>query len=145
MAQNDRESKMTETTQQTVQDMVKIVASAIDKAVSTYGPQAVDLAMMVYQVEAIKQLVNSAMYVSISLLILWIWLVPVRKIVFAKCQDYEYAVAGMAIYGMPAATAFIFMFFGNIQDLIYIPYWMAAFGNPEILMATKALTAAGAL
>ena len=57
---------MTEQVQQTVQDMVKIVANAIDKAVATYGPQAVDLALVVYQVEAIQQLLNAGMYVAIA-------------------------------------------------------------------------------
>ncbi len=139
---------MTETTQQTVQDMVKIVADAIDKAVATYGPQAVDLAMMVYRVEAIQQLVNAGVYVSISVLIAWIWLVPFRKMVIKDLEGVDGEKPFwpiMTASGILAAFISLPMFSKHIQDLIYIPYWIAAFGSPELFMATKALSAAGAL
>lgn len=139
---------MTEQSQQSVQDMVKIVADAIDKAVATYGPQAVDLATMVYRVEAIQQLVNAGVYVSISLLIVWIWLVPLRKMLVKNLEGVDSEEPFWVIMtasGFLAAIISLPMFFMHIQDLIYIPYWIAAFGSPELFMATKALSAAGAL
>ena len=135
-------------TEQTISQIVAEVASALKDAAAEYGPQAADLALLAYRVDAIKSL----MFIPIAAAMMWClwraWLLLYRVSEgWVERRSYgddtfprsAARCAGVLIFGgagvLTAATA--------VGRLIDIPLWMAAFGTPELLIATRALQAAG--
>ena len=138
----------------TVDNVMSNVASALADAVEEYGPQAVELGLAVYRIDAAQSLLNGFLMtlIAISAIIaacrLW-------KLFSWRHQNDSYgghhkkgdltegagtfraftlAIAGIlcGIFGIP-----------GLSSLSYIPAWMAVFGYPEVYMATKALVGAG--
>lgn len=119
--------------------LATVTQSLVD-ATKEYGPDAVELGLFVYRMEAVQKLVLASV-VSVVLVVFWkMW------IKWAKtCRDWS-----NPDYGFPRGIAGLILSFVTVPLLIegvgslFSPfYWVAAFGYPEVLVAYKALEAAG--
>ena len=130
-----------EITQETLSQIVGRVAGALEAAVKDYGPDAVDLALLAYRVDAIQSLVGAAVCLGFVAGIIffyrWFW--------YAVSHLDAYDDRPMARAAVGAVSSLVSFFLGGIGvlGLIDAPKWVAAFGYPELLIATKALEAAG--
>lgn len=127
---------------ETLTDMVGRVASAMENAVIEYGPDAVDLAMLAYQFEAIRHLGAGGLALLITLGIALAY----RKIWKAaeKCK-YQGNTEGTRVIATLVAVILSLSSIGVSTQLLSPVHWIAAIGSPEILIATKALKSAGLL
>lgn len=134
----------------TVDQVVALVATSLKDAAAEYGPMAVDLALMAYRVEAARILLVAA---AIVVAIAW----PGRKTLFriiarikqekekdAFDQDDLLVVFAPLILCASAVGAVISLVYAS-DALLDLPLWLSAFGYPELMIATKALKAAGAM
>jgi hypothetical protein len=138
---------MEQATQATVAEVVKQVAAAMSDAVKQYGPDAVDLAMLAYRVEAAQQLLHGVVFVAVAaglvaaFLKFWAW--SGSKMDGSYNDEGLYigravsAVVGGGVTAMSAASAAVRLF--------DVSAWLAALGHPELRVAMKALEAAGLL
>lgn len=119
--------------------LATVTQSLVD-ATKEYGPDAVELGLFVYRMEAVQKLVL-AFVISVVLIIFWkMW------IKWAKtCRDWT-----DPDFGFPRGAAALILTFATVPlvvevifDLFNAFYWVAAFGYPEVLVAYKALEAAG--
>ena len=124
--------------------VVDKVVNAMEAAISEYGADAVDLAMMAYQVEAIKLLLIGFAS-ALPLLMVKVVYRAMRKLtstVFDSDDDEVKFGCFMATMIYSVITGIMFLV--GIFDFLANPVtWLAAFGRPELLIATKALQAAG--
>lgn len=124
----------------TMTEILKTVSQSISDAVKTYGPDAVDLALMAYRVSAIQTLIAGFAFI-VALIITGI---AYKKLWYAISDFYDEDrapirfLSGLVAFSL--SGCFIVAAFSN---LISVPVWLAAFGYPEMLIATKALIAAG--
>ena len=130
----------TEVAQQTIGDIVANVSNALTDAVKQYGPDAVDLAMLAYRVDAVQTLAIgflclAAIAISIKLYLRF-WKIS---------EEFDRWDKGPARAVIGVLLGFMSLFLGvfTISCLLNAPIWLAAFGRPEVLIATKALKAAG--
>lgn len=125
---------------QTLMSVIEQTAIALKEAVKQYGPDAVDLALKVYQVGAIKDLFVGLFFVVIFVVVMYQWPKIIR---FEKEKAGE--ACGVATLGMVVVSSFLaFIVMKACLDFLFNPFlWMAAFGRPEVLIAKKALEAAG--
>ncbi len=138
---------MNDATEQSIETITSIaarVAEALEAAAVEHGEAAMDLALMAYQVQAIKTIVIGLALIAPALLtkkfISWL---------FRLTPDYEeeghqfvFRVLGSIAYCGPSLIMFIIGIYGYLISPVT---WIAALGNPELFIATKALQAAGLL
>lgn len=121
-------------------EAVTKVTAALELAATEHGQAGVDLALLAYRVDAIQGLALGAMWLlsaaGCGLLIYAIW--RLTEAWLEEDRVPARVIAGMVV----GVGAGIFLVVGMI-DLLRIPHWMAAFGYPEVLIATRALQAAG--
>ena len=132
-----------------IAEIVAQVAAAMKDAAAEYGPQAADLALLAYRVDAIKSLL----------------LIPVAGgILYGAWRGWKWLWRASADWCDPPGKAYrdtfprdiarilssigggvggFFLAAITIDRVIDLPLWMAAFGAPELLIATRALEAAG--
>jgi len=123
----------------TIGDIAARVAGAMEAAVKDYGPDAVDLALLAYQVQAVQSLVFGVMGV-VALIAITVAYVKIWRI-SADHNDPDFA----RVFGAMAAIALGVCGLALASRLLSAVHWLAAFGYPELLIATKALQAAGLL
>lgn len=125
---------------ETITQVVAEVAVALKDAAVEYGPEAADLALLAFRVDAIKTLAEGGVWLLILIAAwrgwLWFW---------AKSEEWDDDAKYPArmILGILGGTAGFLAFLYTAGVLIDIPVWVAAFGSPELLIATRALEAAG--
>lgn len=119
--------------------LATVTQSLVD-ATKQYGPDAVELGLFVHRMEAVWQLLI-AVVVSITLIIFWKMWVKWAK----TCKDWGDTDQGFprGVAGVLLATATVPLVVHMSFDLLNPFYWVAAFGYPEVLVAYKALEAAG--
>ena len=136
-------------TDQTITEIVADVASALKDAAAEYGPQAADLALMAYRVDAI----SSLLFIPASAAIVYgSW----RAWGYLKAVSAGWVTTYGSMYddtsGRDIARILGATLLGAVSFIVScvavtramdIPLWMAALGNPELLIATRALQAAG--
>lgn len=138
-------------TEPTVSAIVAEVAAALKDAAAEYGPQAADLALLAYRVDAIKGLLlvpvaGAAIY---GIWRGWRWLWKISE-AWVDNPGTPREDTGARVIARTVGTivggigAFVFALVG-LSRLLDIPLWIAAFGKPELLIATRALEAAGLL
>ena len=127
-------------TEQTVAQIVAEVAGAMKEAAAEYGPQAADLALLAYRVDAIQKLIGAGLMAGAvyGLWRGWKWLFMASVAWDEESRDIARWAAGT----MAACVAGV-LALNTVLILSSIPTWLAAFGNPELLIATRALRAAG--
>lgn len=124
----------------TITEILKTVSHSISDAIKTYGPDAVDLALVAYQISAIQTLVIGFAFI----VALIVTAIAYKKLWYAVADFHESDrapirfLSGLVVICL--SGCFIVAAFSN---LISVPVWLAAFGYPEMLIATKALIAAG--
>lgn len=130
-----------ETIQQGASEIIKVVANALESAVTTYGPQAVDLALAVYRVDAAQHLLHG--FVAIAIFVgaqfffikkLWPLTERQRRSDSKEAFWFPY-IFGTGLTGVGALH--------GLYNLVQLEYWLAVFGYPEVYMAMKALSAGG--
>jgi hypothetical protein len=124
----------------TITQVVAEVASALKDAAVEYGPEAADLALLAFRVDAVQTLAEGGVWVLILLAAwrAWLWF-------WAKSEDWDddAKYPSRAVGGIIGGIAGFVIALYAIGILIDIPVWVAAFGSPELLIATRALEAAG--
>lgn len=130
-----------ETIKEGASEIIKVVAEAIQNAVALYGPQAVDLAMVVYRVDAAQALIEGFLLVGLFvlgqfLLVKKLW--PLTE----RVRNRGTPEVFWCPYFFITASTGLACLMGLLQ-LTKVHYWLAVFGYPEVHMAMKALTAGG--
>ena len=115
----------------------------LKEAAMKYGPDAVDLAMVVYQIEAIQQIVSGLFL----LLLVHLTVKALRYLLAITAAGWENdndgSVAGR-VFGLIVGTIIgIACSLFAAERLLSVSNWAAAFGYPELMMAKRALEAAG--
>lgn len=138
---------MEEVTQATIGEVVKQVAAAMSDAVKQYGPDAVDLALVAYRVEAAQQLLHGvtfAVVAAVSIVAyLKFWTFSGSKL--DGSYNDEPFIIGRILSGIAAAIVVAMAVASAAARLLDVSAWLAAFGYPELRIAMKALEAAGLL
>jgi hypothetical protein len=138
---------MEDVTQATIGEVVKQVAGAMSDAVKQYGPDAVDLALVAYRVEAAQQLLHGAVSaaVVVALIVAYqkFWALSAARM--TGSYNDEPFIIGRVIFGVLAAIAATLAAASAAGNLLDVSAWLAAFGYPELRIAMKALEAAGLL
>lgn len=128
--------------QETITSAVKTVAVAMQDAIAEYGPQAADMALLAYRVQAAQNLAESliglALVFFVQMGIFKIWWPYVATLDVDSSDRSGLRWTPTVIIGLIS----MFIFFGALSNLIYVPYWLALLGYPEVLIAIKALAAA---
>ncbi|MEY4863787.1 MAG: hypothetical protein RLZ51_1882 [Pseudomonadota bacterium] len=138
---------MEQATQVTIAEAVKQVGAALAEAAKEYGPDAVDLALMAYRVDAAQQLVLGTLMAALVLavvkayLLFWAWSGKQIEVV-GPVNDEGYFVGRLA-FGLAGAGAVVLLSASAIYRLLDLSAWAASFGYPELRIAMKALQAAG--
>ncbi len=109
--------------------------SALEQIAAEHGPDAVELAMTAYQVDAIGYLAASVVAASMLGIVPYLY-----RHLEASFKRDDPAVGIPAMMGMIACGAAGLV---GAFNLITPARWLAAFGSPEILMATNILKSAG--
>ena len=129
--------------QNTFGQVMTNAAQAMSDAVKQYGPDAVELGLVVYRISALQEIVMGLglLIICVGLLVWFRFLIKWQKeaSLTASCADFP-------VYG--AAAVFVFMggvgcFFSMVGFLSNVYNWAALFGYPEVLITYKALVAAG--
>jgi hypothetical protein len=135
----------------TITQVVAEVASALRDAAVEYGPEAADLALAAYRIAAIQQL----MFVPLAAIL--IYLVVHGRHAFWKASAgwVETMSSGHIDTGMRTTARTVYAIAGSVFSAVLIgtaisramdvAAWAAAFGYPELMIATRALQAAGLL
>lgn len=129
------------------ESIVSQAAIALQNAVESYGPDAVDLALKVYWIEGVKGTIAAFLYalliVASARIIVYLW---------GKRNEWEADAKKHKVEGLPTllvscgsglSILFCSGFVNAILNRIY--HMAAAFGYPELLIVSKALKAAGFL
>ena len=130
--------------QTTITSMVAQTTAALKDAVSTYGPDAVDLALAAYRLEAAQQLLYG--FLSFSLVLVTLWLG--RYIPRIALENWKHADDSDRIYintlGLILSSlASLMPLTVTVEKSFDLSAWAALFGYPELRIVTKALEAAG--
>jgi hypothetical protein len=124
----------------TITQVVAEVAQALKNAAVEYGPEAADLALLAFRVDAIKTLTEIPVILGICVALWkgWRWF-------WVKSEEWDDGDRFLTrcIAFIAGAVAFVSFGVEAIDRIIDIPVWVAAFGSPELLIATRALEAAG--
>lgn len=115
----------------------------LKEAATKYGPDAVDLAMVVYQIEAIQQIVSGLFL----LLLVHLTVKALRYLIDSTAEGWrkdEGPTVSGRIAGLIVGVIFgICIAIYAADRLLSVTNWVAAFGYPELMMAKRALEAAG--
>lgn len=134
-----------ETTTNQLDTAISQVSTALKIAVEKYGADAVDLAVLVYRIEAIQNLVYGVFYLMVVFGMYHI-IKHIIKWTDDGCKRDSEAAFMARIIGVGGSVATIFFsFVAGANHLTSVTNWAAAFGYPELMMARRALEAAGLL
>lgn len=127
----------------TLESTISQVAAMLKEAATKYGPDAVDLAMVVYQIEAIQQIVSGLFL----LLLVHLTVKALRYLLAITAEGWrkdEGPTVSGRIAGLIVGVIFgICIAIYAADRLLSVTNWAAAFGYPELMMAKRALEAAG--
>lgn len=137
---------MNEETQQSIETITGIaerVAEAMEAAAVEYGEASIDLALLAYQVDAVKSLIIGLIF-AIPIL----FCVRAFKWLWAFSDGFEDITDRQMLrtfFSVAYVLVSIIALVGVVDHLLNPVMWLAAFGKPELMIATKALQASGLL
>ena len=135
-------TEVTKLADMSVDAIVAQVAQGLHDAAVTYGPDAVALALTAYRVDALQQIASGGvMLLFVAAIILgyrWLWKA-------SKDWDEETLLGARGACGIIGGFVAIGLLIAAIYRFLDFPVWIAAFGHPELLIAIRALHAAGLL
>ena len=116
------------------------VTTAMVEATKEYGPEAVDLALLVYRLDAAASLLLATVVVVSAIIFMLTFFKSLAKHFPDGEEPTLAAHFAVGVIGVP--------FFGigglsYLDDVLNVFYWAALFGYPEVMVAYKALVAAG--
>ena len=117
----------------------------MSEAVKQYGPDAVDLALMAYRVEAAQQVLHGVVLLAVAAATailyakLWTWSAAKME---GGYGDEPYYIARV-LCGILGTVCFLLSGASAMARLLDVSAWLATFGWPELRIAMKALEAAG--
>jgi len=119
--------------------LATVTQSLVD-ATKEYGPDAVELGLFVYRMEATQKLILASVISVVLIIFLKIWIKWAKS-----CKDWSDPNQGFprGFAGVVLTLITVPLVVEVILDLFNPFYWVAAFGYPEVLVAYKALEAAG--
>lgn len=140
------ENQITEAITPTLSEIAAQAAQAMKDAAAEYGPEAMDLGLLVVRVGAAQDLLSSFLIAVIMAVVAYfLWQGSRYYANKHKARDYErgedpaFAAGMLLVLSVgPAGLAL-----GFAIDLLNIFKWAAVFGYPEILITAKALKAVG--
>ena len=138
---------MEEATNATIAEVVKQVADAMASAVKDYGPEAVDLALMAYRVDAAQQLLHGVGFAAVvgALIAAYLKIGEWSGTQMDGSFDDQGIIIGRILSGVVGGIAGTLAAANAARNLLDVSAWLAAFGYPELRIAVKALEAAGLL
>jgi len=121
--------------QNTFGQVMSNAAQAMSEAVKQYGPDAVDLGLIVYRISALQQILLGV----VALIGIFVSK-HFMQVFYKKSVDeaQEWFLAAFLLMFI-----LIFCLISTINCLFNVYAWAALSGHPEILIAYKALVAAG--
>ena len=135
---------VTKSLDETLSGAVKAVADGITNAVAEYGPDAVELALMAYRIEAAQQVATGCLMVGVAVVIAFayrkFW--EVSRPYMGTRNEEPYLISRVLLGAIGGAVS-IPTLFAAVPRIADISAWVAIFGYPELRIATKALEAAG--
>lgn len=121
------------------------VAKTLKDAVSKYGPDAVDLALVAFRIEAIQTLVFGVAYLGVAIAAYKFGNAVMHWTRDGWAENDEGSAMGRVVGLFTASATGLLAIAAALDNLLDIPSWVAALGYPELMIATKALEAAGLL
>lgn len=119
---------------------------AVKTAVEIHGETAVNTALLVYRLESIQYVVSSVVIFSISLFI-FVWCFRVMREVICKLIEHPSTKEEEIVPRMLLSSIFGFISLSILGvtfiNLMNVFHWASALGWPEIMVAKRALEAAG--
>lgn len=127
--------------QNTFGQIMSNAAQAMSDAVKQYGPDAVELGLVVYRISALQEIVIGLglFFLGIGFLIWGRFFVKWERTSNRSTYEpplYGFCAALVLIVGVVCSVV-------SLGDLFNVYNWAALFGYPEILITYKALVAAG--
>ncbi len=133
----------------TMVELADKFAAKIDDAIAEYGAQTVDLALAVYRLEAVKYLAESAVLVGLGAAGIKFGIPLFKKAAEEAKKPFLTQNEIIVIGGFSASVsmiAFGAIIVANNAFALLSPYeWLAAFGDPALMVMRNAMQAAGAL
>ncbi len=129
-----------------IDSAVERLVSALERIATEHGSEAVDLAMAAYQVDAMGEIGRALVLTTIGGLCV---VKTIRACVDAMrigdgltSKEMDKAVGNTMLFGA-ASIGLAVVTLANLPALLSPVKWLAAFGSPEILVATNVLKSAG--
>ena len=129
--------------QNTFGQVMTNAAQAMSDAVKQYGPDAVELGLVVYRISALQEIVIGLglLILGTGLLIWGRFFVKWQLVVNQTSGDRDFPAHGFAAFFILLAGTISTL--GSFGNLFNVYNWAALFGYPEVLITYKALVAAG--
>lgn len=129
----------------TIDQMMGEVFIALESAIEKYGAEAVDLGLLVFQIEAIRVLISPLIWfiMSIFFIIFFIKVVVKGFLVLKETGEETIESAGRIISGGSGIVLFTIGFIVSLTEILNPVLWIAAFGYPEVYIATNVLRSLG--
>lgn len=129
----------------TIDQMMGEVFIALESAIEKYGAEAVDLGLLVFQIEAIRVLISPLIWfiLSIFFIIFFIKVVVKGFLVLKETGEETIESAGRIVSGGLGIVLFTIGFIVSLTEILNPVLWIAAFGYPEVYIATNALRSLG--
>lgn len=121
----------------TMADVFVIAAQSMSEAVTTHGPQAVELGLFVYRLEGLKVIGLGLLALALSVGLV----VGLYKNHHAQTKDKW--SEGAIFLQLALYVLLVLSNLAAVAQLSSVYHWAAALGYPEVLIAYKALQAAG--
>lgn len=136
----------------TISEMLAKAAIALQSVVQQYGPDAINLGLVVYRIEGLKIVAVGLLLVLFFIIVSSLFFKH-RHFLFEKVCVQKESSYSSARYEYPnqtqatiATTILAFSFFISLQGLVNLfnfYAWAAALGYPEVLIAYKTLVSSG--
>lgn len=127
--------------QKTFDQVMANAAQSLSDSVKQYGPDAVELGLTVYRISAVQQVATGMLALAFGVgLFVWAKLL-LKWERESNRSPYDFPLCGfLFVISTICGVYFTGAAFYNLMDVYN---WAALFGCPEVLIAYKALVAAG--
>ncbi len=136
-----------------IDSAVERLMDALERIATEHGSEAVDLAMMAYQVHAIRILLYHGVMLTGGLALLAVAYLFARRCnrlgwfeegcTRGPPEDRTPPTIGESLAAAVFALSGAVVVFKGVLNLTGLATWLAALGSPEILVATNVLKSAG--
>lgn len=118
---------------------VEKLVTALERIATEHGSEAVDLVLVAYRIDAIQYLVLCVLGMLLIIPAIPLWRMFYREVI--KDDEREYVSIPCLIGAAITSGSGVVGFLSALSPVT----WLAAFGYPEIMIATNVLKSAGLL